>query len=189
MHAARILVLFAVAFAFSGCVAARQSHPSIVTANPAIVPGNNSEVFWERLVSVVNDYYFPVARENRLNGIIETGYKTGAGILEPWHPDAVGLENRLEGTFQSVRRRAVITVRPRPSGGYLVGVEVLKELENLAGLAAGSPGGATFQDSRPLQRDLTAVVGQSAPSGWSSKGRDVALEQHMLARIRAEFSG
>ena len=36
---------------------------------------------------------FEIARENKLDGVIETQYKTGAGILEPWHPDTVGLSS------------------------------------------------------------------------------------------------
>jgi hypothetical protein len=72
-------------------------------------------------------------------------------------------------------------------GGYLVAVEAFKELEDLAGLAAISSGGATFQESTPLQRDLNLVVGQSTPSGWIPLGRDIELEQDMLIRLQSAF--
>ncbi len=68
--------------------------------------------------------------------------------------------------------------------GYLVTVEAVKELEDLPGLAANSPGGATFMESRPLDRDLNLVVGQSAPSGWLWAGRDYQLEQSILGQLR-----
>ena len=70
-------------------------------------------------------------------------------------------------------------------GGFLVGVQAHKELEDLAGLAANSAGGATFQESTPLQRDLNLVVGQTAPSGWILLGRDVVLEQDLINSLHA----
>ena len=171
-----------------GCATTHPSGLGRAVSNPTTVHGNVDEI-WERIVVVLNDYHFQIARESRLNGVIETDYKTGAGLLEPWHPDSVGMPNRLEGSFQPIRRRVIVRLRPGPQGGHLVSIEAIKELEDLAGLAAGSPGGATFQESRPLQRDLTAVVGQSAPSGWIAKGRDYALEQRLLGSIHKAISG
>ena len=65
--------------------------------------------------------------------------------------------------------------------------EVFKELEDVRGLAATSAGAATFQTSSDLSRDLNLVVGQTAPSGWITKGRDVALEQAFLRRLQGKF--
>ena len=47
-----------------------------------------------------------------------------------------------------------------------------------------SPGGATFLESKPLDRDLNLVVGQSAPSGWLWAGRDYQLEQSILGQLQ-----
>ena len=58
-------------------------------ANPVFVRANNSEEAWERTVDVVHDYLFEIERENKLGGVIETRYKTGASLMEPWHPDSV----------------------------------------------------------------------------------------------------
>jgi hypothetical protein len=158
-----------------------------MAGNPFFVAANNHEAVWERAVDVLHDYQFQIARENKLDGIIETDYKTGSGLLEPWHRDSVGLENRLESSLQSLRRRAFVSITPA-EGGYLVGVEVFRELEDVVGLAANSAGGATFQESAPLRRDLNLVVGQSAPSGWTPQGRDHRLEQDMIGRLRLAFS-
>ena len=76
-----------------------------------------------------------------------------------------------------------MNVQPSPLNALQIEVQVFKELEDLPGLAANSPGGATFQESTPLQRDLKLVVGQSTPSVWIPKGRDPALEQAILSRI------
>ena len=153
-------------------------------SNPMFVPANEMEQIWERTVDVLHDYRFEIDRENKLDGIIETKYKVGAGIAEPWHRDSVGLENRLESSFQSIRRKIFVSMTPT-EGGFLVGVQAHKEIEDLAGLAANSAGGATFQESSPLQRDLNLVVGQTAPSGWILQGRDVLLEQDLINNLHA----
>ncbi len=168
-------------------LAPQQPLQNTTAGNPFFVPANDHEAVWERAVDVLHDYQFQIARENKLDGIIETDYKTGSGLLEPWHRDSVGFDNRLESSLQSIRRRAFVSITPT-QGGYLVGVEAFKELEDVVGLAANSAGGATFQESAPLERDLNLVVGQSAPSGWIPQGRDPQLEQDMSQRLRRAFS-
>lgn len=155
-------------------------------ASAIVVSGNTPDVVWERTVDVLHSYQFRVERENRPDGVIETDYQVGSGILEPWRHDSVGLRNRLESTLQSIRRRVLVSVSPAGSPGtMLVSVEVLREIEDLPGLAANSPGGATFQENTPLQRDLNLVVGQSTPSGWLPAGRDFELEQEILSRLQS----
>ncbi|WP_240928241.1 hypothetical protein [Thalassoroseus pseudoceratinae] len=154
---------------------------------PLYVATTNQDYLWERTVDVLHEYPFEVERESRLDGIIETRYKIGSGIQEPWHRESIGLENRLESTFQSVRRKVVVHITP-VDGGYTIAVEAYKELEDVVGLAANSAGGATFQDHTPLQRDLNAVVGQTAPSGWILQGRDVLLERDIQRRLQRIFA-
>jgi len=158
--------------------------------NPLPVVAGNDDALWERTVDVLHAFQFPVAREDRLARIIETDYKVGSGCLEPWQRDSIGLGNRLESTLQSVRRMVRVTLSPVDGGGgYAVSVEAFKEREDLPGLAANSPGAATFQESTPLQFDLNPVVGQTAPSGWIPVGRDFALEQAILASLRSAYAG
>lgn len=170
----------------SGCATIPAGTPPV--SNPVFVRANNPEDAWERTVDVVHDYLFEIERENRLGGVIETRYKTGAGALEPWHRDSVGTHNRLESTLQSIRRKAFISVTP-VDGGFLVGIEAHKELEDVA-RAANLQGAATFLDDNMMQqRDLNPVVGQATPSAWIPKGRDEALEQSMLRSLSAAFGG
>ncbi len=153
--------------------------------NPMFVTTNNEDQLWERVVETLEDYQFPIRKENRMSRVIETDYKVGASLFEPWHSDSVGVADRLESTLQSVRRRVIITLVPNEQQpGYLVHIEAQKEFEDLPGLAANSPGGATFLESRPLDRDLNLVSGQSAPSGWMSAGRDYKLELSMMGQLR-----
>lgn len=180
------LMLVACCALGSGCA----FHRPMTASNPLFVSANNEDIVWERTVDVVHEY-FDIVRENRIvgsqPGVIETHYKVGAGLLEPWHHDSHGLESRLESSFQSIRRKAYITVTPA-EGGYFVGVEVFKELEDLPGIANNTAGGATFQQGNPLRRDLDLVVGQSSPSGWLLQGRDAVLEEEMSRRLQATFS-
>ncbi len=161
--------------------------PESSLANPILVRANNDEDCWERTVDLLHDY-FEIERENRLDGMIETRPKVGAGLLEPWHKDSPGLRNRLESTLQSIRRRAFISVTSTPDG-YLVGVEVFKEMEDVVHNGYGNTAGnATFQENRPLQRDLRTTVGESTPYGWISLGRDTKLEERILVDLQQEFS-
>ncbi len=155
--------------------------------NTIFVPANNFEAVWERTVDVIHDYRFPIKRENKLDGVIETEYKVGASLLEPWHRDSVGFESRLESSLQSIRRRAFVSITPAEEG-YLVSVEVFQELEDVVGIATNSAGAATFQENSLLERDLNLVVGQSRPSGWIPQGRDIRIEQAMLARLQKSLS-
>ncbi len=167
----------------SGCMSIYPNAAPV--ANPIFVRANNPEEAWERTVDVLHDYQFEIDRENKLGGVIETRYKTGAGILEPWHADSVGKINRLQSTLQSIRRKAYVHFTP-VDGGYMVGVEAIKELEDVP-RAANFVGGATFLDDSALQRDLNPVVGQATPSGWIDQGRDPDLEQAMLKSINRRF--
>lgn len=157
--------------------------------NPIYVQTNNEELVWERAVDVLHDFNFQVERENRLAKVIQTSPKVGASIFEPWHGDAVGWTNRVEGTLQSVRRSVQVSMQPNDDGtGYVVSVAAYKEREDLPGIAANSPGAATFEESQPLNRDLNPVVGQTAPSNWIPAGRDPLLEQAILAKLYQVYS-
>lgn len=169
-----------------GCHNLREPAPRPV-AQPLFVSSANQDAVWERTVNVLHEYPFRLRREDRLDGVIETEYKTGSNLFEPWHKDSVGGYQKLESTLQSIRRRVVVNIAPA-EGGFYINVEAYKELEDLVGLAANSAGGATFQESTPLQRDLNLVVGQTTPSGWIPQGRDFALEQDIMQRLHRAFS-
>lgn len=179
------LVFLGLGAPLSGCAFSRP----IVAGNPIFISAGNEDAVWERTVDVLHDY-FDIARENRIigsqPGVIETRWRVGASLLEPWHRDSHGLNNRVESTLQSIRRRATISVTPA-QGGYLVGVEVLKEIEDLPGVANNTAGGATFHQADPLRRDLDLVTGQAGPSGWVPRGRDTLLENEMLRRMQLAY--
>jgi hypothetical protein len=179
----RLLPLLFLLAAASGCTSPPLAAPT--AASPGIrLNESHREVWWERSVRVLNSNHFQVARESKLEGVIETAWRGGSGLLEPWHGDSVGVSNRLESTLQSIRRRVTVVLQSSADNTQVLTVRVDKEIEDLPGLAANYEGGATFSESQPLNRDLSQVVGQTGPSRWVSVGRDPLLEQKILAEIR-----
>ena len=170
--------------AATGCLSGTVPSRTLQGSNAIQVPVDRYDLIWERAVAVLNNYHFIIARESKLEGVIETQYRAGSNLLEPWHHDSVGYANRLESTLQSIRRRVVVTFQNTADSMLIVSVRVDKEIEDVPGLAANYEGGATFRDSDPLQRDLDQVVGQTGPSRWISRGTDPALEVELLSQIR-----
>lgn len=185
MNAGRLLLGVALAVPALGlsCAHLAPSAPAPLP-NPFFVPANNPEVVWERAVDVLHEYPFYIERESRLDGIIETEYKVGSGVLEPWHKESIGCEERVESTLQSIRRRVRLTLTPQP-GGFLVGVEAIKELEDAAGPI---PAGAPFAQAPPFEREAVFVGPEAAPTGWIPLGRDLLLEQDLLARLHEAYT-
>ena len=178
-----------------GCASSPWSVPveTQPRSNPFLLPVQvtpaTSERTWERCVDVLHQYKFRIARENRPAGTIETEYKVGSGLLEPWHHDSVGAGERLESTLQSIRRRVIVRVMPDESGaGFLIGVGAFKEREDLGGPAATNPGGATFNEYRAPDPDLNQAVGQVGVSSWIPLGRDLRLEADLLQSLQLALS-
>ena len=156
---------------------------------PVAVNATSRELVWERSVDVLHQYKFRIARENRPAGTIESEYKVGSGLLEPWHHDSVGLDERLESTLQSIRRRVIVRITPDEQGdGYLVGVEAFKEREDLVGPAAITSGGATLNEYGPAEHDLRGAVDPTEDSLWVPLGRDVELEADMIASLQLSLA-
>ena len=183
--------------------------PDVVPPSTVSVPVTNRDWAWDQIVDVVDDY-FKVAQEDRVKvvgdvmteGRIDTFPVTGATIFEPWRRDSANMYERWESTLQSIQRRASIRVIP-DMNGYLVDVSVWKELEDVPKPIHASAGAATFRYDTSLQRDTefdpdpnripgdpARPVGPRTPTaGWIYLGRDPALEQEMLAKIRTRLCG
>ncbi len=157
--------------------------PLAAIATPAVlVPGTITEATWERTVDVLHAFHFSIEKENRLDGTIQTGFLTGAGLLEPWHHDSVTLNDRIESSLQPIRRQVVVRLTPG-QGGFQVAVEVTKQREDPREPSRHSPGAATFPENRPRPRDLDVVLEDATPPGWINLGRDPALERVLQTAI------
>jgi hypothetical protein len=157
--------------------------PAPVTSNPLVVPSSEFENVWNKTIAVV-DKYFDIESENRLARTIKTQPQMAATILEPWALDSTTIEDRIEASLQTIKRVAIIHIDPAPTGGFLVKVEVLKFLEDLAKPDKQAAGRAVFTNDFPVNRVREIVGPVPAPLGWINKGRDPHLEQTILAGIR-----
>ena len=93
---------------------------------------------------------------------------------------------KLHATLQSIRRRATVRVIPA-EGGYLLDVVVQKELEDLDKPEHATAGGATLRHDGTIVRQEGAPGRYSVTLGWIPIGRDVTLEQRILADISARL--
>lgn len=154
-----------------------------VSPNPLIIQSNDFETIWNQCVAVV-DEYFEIAKEDRLARTIITDPKEGATLIEPWYGDSVGFDERLESSFQTIRRFARVKIDPGPGGGYAVKVEVFKQLEDLSKPERQDGGRAVFDSDFPVNRTREIVGPVPLPNGWIDRGRDTKLEQVILTRLR-----
>lgn len=182
----RIAVAVAVSAALelAGCASlSRITAPGPVCENPLIVPASDPETIWKETVAVVSEY-FPVRSENRLAGTIVTDPVMGATLIEPWRGDSANFPERLEATLQTIRRFARIEVKPAVGRGYAVKVEVLKEMEDMPKPDRQTAGRAVFNNDFPVNRTREVVGPMPVPLRWFPRGRDTALEQTILRRVR-----
>ena len=194
---ATALVVMCGLSSFSGCAAIHnhfgRGTPSVVE-NPLFVPAMDREFIWNQCVDAVDDY-FHIEREERVRlvagvlteGRIDTHPTTGSTLLERWRNDSTRGYEKLHATLQSIRRRASVRVIPT-EGGYLIDVHVLKELEDLDKPEHATAGGATLRHDGSLVRQEGAAGRYSVTLGWIPIGRDLTLEQQILADLQARLN-
>jgi hypothetical protein len=206
-RAARLFAVLLFALAFFGCRAwqpASYVPPEIAfgppppQTNPLLVTVMDRDFVWDQMVDVVDDY-FRIEKEERVRlvgdllteGRLDTYPRSGSTIFEPWNSDSVTPYERLESTLQSIRRIAMVRVIPAEAG-FLIEVQVLKELENLARPDSGAVSMSntnSLRNDSSLTRVTNPVGGQQPTLGWIGQGHDVALEQLILAQIQARLAG
>ena len=167
-------------------------------SNPLLVTSMDRDFVWDQVVDVVDDY-FRIQHEERVRlvgnllteGVLQTYPRTASTIFEPWNYDSVTLYERWHATLQSMRRRAVVRVIPT-EGGFLIDVQVYKELEDVARPESGAVSLANaelLRNDDALIRLTNPVGGQEPTIGWLGLGHDTALEQVILAGIQARTGG
>lgn len=163
--------------------------PDNYVPNPLDLPARSDQFVWQQVIDTVDDY-FQISREqpvvNRqgmaLEGRLETAYRIGGSILEPWRKDSTAGFERLQSTLQTIRRRAIVTVRPTGTG-YAVEMVVQKELEDTdrTQYATETTAGVRHDGSRVSRQDSFDDSPQTL--GWIPMGRDTSLEQTILADL------
>ncbi|MCY2981977.1 MAG: hypothetical protein NTU79_25230 [Planctomycetota bacterium] len=193
-------------FLFAGCSRLGQvpvttlSIPSITLgpktnlANPINVNTQDSEFLWNQIVDTVEDY-FQIKSEQRptrdntqwFEGRLETFPQIGATYLEPWRKDALEGFQRWQSTLQTMRRTANIRVIPT-NEGFSVGIEVIKELEDVDRSQFSSEGSAIARHDGTIVRTGANLTGQPITLGWIRQENDADLEQRLLREILGRVS-
>ena len=162
--------------------------------NPLEVPVTDHEFVWNELVDTIDDY-FPIAREERVRvignvmteGRIETQPATGATVLDFFRKDRTKGFETWHGTFQSIRRQAEVRVLPSQEG-YGVNVIVRKELEDVDRPEMSLVDASALRHDGSLVRPQGSKLGGNTTLGWIPIGRDVDLEQKILADLYARLN-
>ena len=187
------LLVVALVLTASGCRMFHASGPPPMLENPLFVPAMDRELIWNATVDAMDDY-FRIEREERVRliggvmteGRIDTFPTTGSTLLEPWRGDSTPGYEKWHATLQSIRRRGIVRVIPT-EGGYLIDVQILKELEDLDKPEHATAGGATLRHDGSLVRQEGAAGRFSHTLGWIPLGRDASLEQKILADLAARL--
>jgi hypothetical protein len=170
--------------------------PVVATlANPTFFPVADPQIAWEQIADTIDDY-FRIEHEEQpriLNdmateGTLTTVPEVSPTIFEPWRHDTGDHDQRWENTLQTMRRRAVVRVRP-VQGGQEVEVQVFKELEDNKHPDHATAGAATFRYDATLSGVENPVTGESTTLGWIPQGRDTSLEQNILANLLSRSGG
>ena len=170
-----------------------QSGPN-ATENPVLLaPGQPTpegyEEIYNRVLDALDDY-FEIKPASRYSGVIETLPRLAPGFEQPWKITTPDARQRLIATFQTMRHTAVAKIWAGERGGYLVSIEVYKELENLGTPSITASSTPIFRDSATVDRRSEVIAGpRSAETQWIPAGaaphRDFAFEQIILRKIQA----
>jgi len=163
--------------------------PEPFVPNPLELPPAEDDFVWSQVVDAVDDY-FRIAREQPvqnsngilLDGRLETSYRIGASLFEPWRKDSTDGFERLQSTLQSIRRRATVTVRPR-GAAYVIEVVVQKDLEDTDSTQYATESTEAIRHDGTVLRKEDTYDGSPQTLGWIPLGRDASLEQVILRDI------
>lgn len=163
-------------------------NPTTVVLPNCVRPEQRYDLLWDTTIRVL-EKYFDVAYENRYFGQIESKPQASATLLELWRPDAVDFGERLEASLQTIRRRAFLLIQPAPADGFIITVEVYKELEDIGfPLFATFVGGTYTPSIQPLREGIVASEVPPA-AGWISLGRDLKLEAKIIQELHEALDG
>jgi hypothetical protein len=163
--------------------------PETFVPNPLELPPAEDDFVWSQVIDAVDDY-FRITREQPvqnsdgiiLDGHVESAYRVGGSIFEPWRKDTTPGFERLQSTLQSIRRRAIVSVRPQ-GAGYVVEVVVQKDLEDTDRTQYATESSAAKRHDGTVLRKEDSYGDNPQTLGWIPLGRDTSLEQVILQDI------
>ncbi|MEZ6135665.1 MAG: hypothetical protein R3C53_12215 [Pirellulaceae bacterium] len=178
-------------FTMFGNSAANRPPPpvSVPLTNPHHIPAADPDFLWNQVVDSVDTYFRikseqPVRRSNTnwIEGRLSTYPEVSGTTLEPWRRDAARGFERLQSTFQTIRRTATVRVIPEDAG-YSIEVQVLKEQEDVDQSQVASAGSAAQRHDGTIIRNENQLRQLPLTLGWFEIGRDRELEQRIMSEI------
>lgn len=192
MRLPRLALSLALCAALAGCASFEMTPivpagaPYVSDQNPVYIP-LGTELYgkvYENCLEVLGDYGFQIVESNRYGGRIETKPRVAPGILLPLKPGSPDLYERVLATAQSYRHRVSVVIHPAEQGGYFIEVMATKELEDMPRPVRSTIGAAIFRISNNVDRTYEVIDPNFVDSGWIYKGRDPALEQEIIRRLK-----
>jgi hypothetical protein len=180
----------------SGCLGALVAPVDPATlgiGNPLFVSGGDREFIYNQVVDSLDDY-FKIRSERRLKlvggivtpGRIDTFPVIGTTLLEPWRKDFALDRETTHNTLQTIRRFAVVEILPS-DGGYLISVNVMKELEDLKQPQVSTLGRSATRFDNSLDRTAQTIEQEPNTLGWIPLGRDITFEQQILLDLQGRL--
>ena len=157
--------------------------------NPMYVQSRNHEFLWAVVVDVI-DSHFEMMHEEPIRlydnvlteGRLVTKPKIAASITEFWHADSIGLCERIDCTFQTIRKRVLVRAIP-VVGGFQIEILVHKELEDLKSPSKSQTTNANLRYRNDTDPFMEKIDIDPASAGWIMLGRDTAMENRLLLEI------
>ena len=167
-----------------------QPDPAVTVGNPVWVPslgidGSAYARVFEKTLDIMSDY-FEISYSNRYDGSIETFPTIAPGFERFFKPGSPDCYQRLEATLQTIRHRAQVFIQPAEDGGFFIKVMVYKELLDTPYPVRMLTGGAAFRPTTDIEGQFEVIDPTFfEPGSWVPRGRDTALEQLILQRLKS----
>jgi hypothetical protein len=154
--------------------------------NPVYIPLGAASYgkVYENVLQTVGDYGFELMESNRIAGQIEFMPRIAPGLLLLPKPGSPDLRERLLATLQTYRHRLSVKIEPADMGGYFIHVIARKELQDLPRPVKQTAGAAIFRNLSDVDRRFEVIDPTVFEAGWIYKGRDRALEQQIIQKLK-----
>ena len=178
-------------WAFDALPAAAPPPPpvEIPVSNPSHIGNVDPDFLWRQVVDAVDDY-FRIANEQPvrrgadawLEGRLTTVPDVSGSSFEPWRNDTARGFERLQSTFQTIRRTVTVRVIPEETG-YLIDIQALKEQEDVDQSQYSTAGSSSQRHDGSIVRSENQLRQLPVTLGWFEIGRDLELEQRIMSNI------
>lgn len=154
-------------------------HPQTKSA----ISGHDADAVWDGVQDSLRRLGYRLDRVDREAGIVTTKPETSQHYFEFWRRDVATRADFLEATLNTVQRWVEVSVSPASDGSSEVAVVVHKERLSSPDRQFNNTGSAYkyFGEELPSTTGKEKVT--AADDRWIDRGRDLAMEQYLLASI------